>query len=415
MPYEVVVVGGGIGGLTTAALLAARGVSVCLLERQSTPGGCVASFEKFGYSFESGAALYSLWGKGEIHERIFAELPVTAPEVRRIDPAYCVRLADRTDVTVTQDSDAFFLSLRTNFPECADVAVSFYDEAEARGNVLLSALETLLAHGWESAAYPSQLAVLAHDTTIQHLDGTSPRFQRFVDAQLQVFAQSTAGECSYLYSCLLAALRARGFFSIRGGAAALAETLAQSIKKSGGTIRLNSQALRLAYDASGGIAGVQLLTGETVTASRAVISNLTVWDTYGKLVGLERTPKEIRQRLKELTSSGVYQLFFGVAETQAQTLPAEHIIAVTDWPEVQDDSAAGQLTFTVAPSWDQRAPQGMRAATVHVPADVTDWFLSCRQTERTAGPGDWNPVGLGYILSFPNWWTRSTDRDRCTS
>ena len=35
MTHEVVVVGGGFGGLTVAALLAARGVDVCLLERES--------------------------------------------------------------------------------------------------------------------------------------------------------------------------------------------------------------------------------------------------------------------------------------------------------------------------------------------------------------------------------------------
>ena len=90
MSYEVVVVGGGIGGLTTAALLAARGVNVCLLERQSEPGGCVAAFEKFGYSFESGAGLYALWKPGEIHDRIFAELPLSPPEVKQLEPGYIV-------------------------------------------------------------------------------------------------------------------------------------------------------------------------------------------------------------------------------------------------------------------------------------------------------------------------------------
>ena len=33
--YDVVVVGGGIGGLTVAALLSARGLNTCVLERQS--------------------------------------------------------------------------------------------------------------------------------------------------------------------------------------------------------------------------------------------------------------------------------------------------------------------------------------------------------------------------------------------
>src|SRR6267142_6728165 len=132
MSYEVVVVGGGIGGLTTAALLAARGLSVCLLERQSVPGGCVAGFEKFGYSFESGEGLYALWNPGEIHDRIFTELPVAPPEVRQFDPAYVVRLPEHSQIALTSDSD-FAETLKAMFPECADKAVAFYEDAERLG------------------------------------------------------------------------------------------------------------------------------------------------------------------------------------------------------------------------------------------------------------------------------------------
>ena len=81
MTHEVVVVGAGIGGLTVSALLAARGVDVCLLERQSRPGGCLAGFEKFGYTFDPGVGLYPLWQSGEIHEQVFSELPVAPPNI----------------------------------------------------------------------------------------------------------------------------------------------------------------------------------------------------------------------------------------------------------------------------------------------------------------------------------------------
>ena len=71
--YEVVVVGGGIGGLTTGALLAHRGVSVCLLERQSRVGGCLANFDHLGFEFEPTYGLYRGFGPGEVFDRVFSE------------------------------------------------------------------------------------------------------------------------------------------------------------------------------------------------------------------------------------------------------------------------------------------------------------------------------------------------------
>src|SRR5690349_3365258 len=84
MAYDVVVVGGGIGGLTVAALLSARGVKTCLLERNSQVGGCVARVEFAGYDFEPGMGLYGGFGPGQIYERVFSELPVDVPKTSLI-------------------------------------------------------------------------------------------------------------------------------------------------------------------------------------------------------------------------------------------------------------------------------------------------------------------------------------------
>src|SRR5207248_10714381 len=111
MDCEVIVIGGGVGGLTTAALLAARGLDVCLFERQSHVGGCLANFEHFGYRFEPTAGLYSGWEPNGIFEQVFSKLSVKPPEVQRLSPAYVVRLSDQTDIAICEDGDQFEANL----------------------------------------------------------------------------------------------------------------------------------------------------------------------------------------------------------------------------------------------------------------------------------------------------------------
>ena len=239
MAYDVVVVGGGIGGLTVAALLSARKVTTCLLERNSQVGGCVARVQFAGHDFEPGMGLYTSFGPGEIYDRVFSELPVDLPETS-----------------------------------------------------LLAGSENL--------------------------------------------------------------------YSIKGGPASVAERLADSIKKSGGTLRLNSPVLRLAYDQTGEHAiGVDLLSGETVIARKAIVSNLTVWDTYGKLIGLNRTPFETKKLLKTLQGPGAYLVYASLEEPALSRLPGERFTVAE---------------FTVAVSPAGSAPPGKRAITIKTTTDVEDWF-----------------------------------------
>src|SRR5437879_13603718 len=158
MDFEVIVIGGGIGGLTTAALLAARGLNVCLFERQSRVGGCVANFEHLGYTFEPTAGLYSGWEPAGIYEKIFSELPVEPPNVQALSPAFVVRLPDGTDVAVAVSERQFEDELRQAFPECAEPAVAFYRKL---------------------AEFNDPNRASARTTTSTYLTNCSLRFRRF--------------------------------------------------------------------------------------------------------------------------------------------------------------------------------------------------------------------------------------------
>lgn len=384
MAHEVIVVGGGIGGLTVAALLAARGVDVCLLERASRVGGCAANFEQAGYSFEGGTGLYAGWEKDEIHDRVFAELPVTAPAVSQLEPSYVVRLPDGNEISVSSDSEQFEADLRRVFPECAEQAVKFYRLTQPLSRSLKRAflkvpdLQTANTITKLSAfQFTEALAFkkLALDLVSQHLSDTSPRFRRFLDLQLNALAQTTTAESAYLHAAMVLNTPRDALYSIHGGGSALADALASSIQKSGGKIRLDTPVLRLTQDSTGAATGVDLLSGESIEATRAVISNLTVWDTFGKLVGLSKTPSEVRSEVDSLTASGSYLIYAGLQNDGAQKLPATRLLMLSDWEQDQEfDPSISQLSFSFTSEKDPRAPVGERAATVIAVTEVGDWF-----------------------------------------
>ena len=55
--YDVIVVGAGLGGLSTGALAAKEGFKTLILEQSDIIGGCCSTFEVDGYKFDVGASI----------------------------------------------------------------------------------------------------------------------------------------------------------------------------------------------------------------------------------------------------------------------------------------------------------------------------------------------------------------------
>ncbi|ALJ18446.1 phytoene desaturase family protein [Microbacterium sp. No. 7] len=87
---RTIVIGGGIAGLATAALLAREGHAVRLLERGRRVGGRAGIVERGGFRFDTGPSWYLM---PEVFEHFFALLGTTAGEqldLRTLDPGYRV-------------------------------------------------------------------------------------------------------------------------------------------------------------------------------------------------------------------------------------------------------------------------------------------------------------------------------------
>ncbi len=212
---------------------------------------------------------------------------------------------------------------------------------------------------------------MKNKTALDSLRETSSRFQCFIDTQLRAFAQTPIEQCSYLAASVALNLPHQRLYSIVDGPAALAESLAESITRSGGTVRLDSPVLRLAYDNAGHATGVDLLSGETVIAKEAIVSNMTVWDTYGKLIGLGRTPSDVKQKLGRLQGEGAYVIYAAMEAAAATRLPSERLLVATEWQLAGSESEISEFTLCAA---EPRTATRQRAVTIQTKTEVGQWF-----------------------------------------
>lgn len=91
---RVVVVGAGVAGLATAALLAREGYSVEVLERRDDVGGRAGTWEEAGFRFDTGPSWYLM---PEVFDHFFALLGTSADaqlDLVRLEPAYRAWFAD---------------------------------------------------------------------------------------------------------------------------------------------------------------------------------------------------------------------------------------------------------------------------------------------------------------------------------
>ena len=115
-----VVVGGGIAGLASAALLAKAGMKVTLLEAREKVGGRAYIWEKDGFTFDMGPSWYLM---PDAFDQFFKLMGTTADKelkLVKLEPAYQTRNEGRDEkLMIVQDLDknkALFDSIEPGAP-----------------------------------------------------------------------------------------------------------------------------------------------------------------------------------------------------------------------------------------------------------------------------------------------------------
>ena len=119
-PMDVVVIGSGVGGLSTGILLAKAGFTVTVLEKNRHPGGMMRGYTRQGLECPVGIHYLGALGSGQILRRFFDFLGVSSEiAVERMGRAGVIDRYIFDDLTfdLPEGMDAYEKNLRAAFPD----------------------------------------------------------------------------------------------------------------------------------------------------------------------------------------------------------------------------------------------------------------------------------------------------------
>ena len=108
---SAVIIGAGIGGITTAIYLAKQGYSIDIFEKNASPGGRCGQFIRDGHRFDLGATMLLMPG---VYRQVFESLGIQLEEGSDIIPLkdlYRIFYDDGSTITFTSDPERMRMQL----------------------------------------------------------------------------------------------------------------------------------------------------------------------------------------------------------------------------------------------------------------------------------------------------------------
>ena len=380
---DVIVIGGGIAGLTAAALLAHEGLSVTLLEAHHQLGGCAGTFRRGPFTFDVGATQVAGLESGGSHARLFHHLDIKPPEAVRLDPGCVVDLNDGSaPVHLWHDPQRWRQERSQQFPG----SERFWQLCSwiHRQNWQFAAADPVLPirTGWDlgrtlAALTPGNLACaplsLLTVSDLLTLSGCAgdPRLRRFLDLQLRLYSQQPSDRTAALYGATVLQMcqAPLGLWHLHGSMQSLSDQLATALERDGGRVFLRHRALKLERegDQSGWSVTVEAPgTTQRCLQANEIICSLPPQCLPGLIPDQEQMPEAYRKHLNSLKAPSGAIVFYGAVERHH--LPDEcpgHL--------QRDGSSPGSLFLSISHEGDGRAPEGQATVIASVFTSPEGW------------------------------------------
>ncbi len=276
MAPSAVIVGAGLGGLSTAVRLAAQGWRVRVFDKNSEPGGRMSTVQAGGFSWDCGPTLImmpevlrELWAAAD--RRLDDDL-----ELVRVDPYYRVVFAEGGHLDLTGDLPRMVRNVEAIEPGGGARVLGFLAAAERlMSRTRLPIIERTFA-GRKDLARPGVLRALLRARPLASVASMAAEHFRS-DALRQAFSFQTlylgthpaATPAAYVMIPFVEA--ALGVWYPMGGVHRIAQAMARLAEKAGAEIELETPVTRILTEGRRA-AGVALAEGRRVPAD-VVVSN----------------------------------------------------------------------------------------------------------------------------------------------
>jgi len=321
--YDVVVIGAGLGGLSSATFLAKTGKKVLLLEKHNVPGGYASSFIRGRFEFE--IALHELSGLGNESNkgpvwRILKECGVI-PRVEFIpipDFYRAVVLPD-VDIVVPIGRQNFEETLCNQFPKDAEgikqFSATMFDFAEEALRANRVGMKAVME---EPSKFSTLLANYGRTLTEVLNPLVSDDRARTVLSETCGYYCQPPSKCSFLiYALGTVSYLKFGPAHIKGKSQALSQAFVDTIEEYGGDVWLNNGAERI-LTSGDKVRGVVAEDG-TEIACKYVVCNANPLITCLGLIGKENVPDWYLRRLGAWSGgASTFNIYLGLDCTCAK-------------------------------------------------------------------------------------------------
>jgi len=293
--YDAVVIGAGLGGLSTAACLAKNGLKTLVCENTSWVGGCCSSYEQDGYQFDIGASVVELsWIIDELFKALGKKTSDYIDFIP-VDPIYGFVTEDGKRFSYPVDKDAtreVLAGFSREDAEAWDKFARLGSEivTQAFGPIMTSPFMTLMDAVKLGAKNPKMLGYMRY--VLMNFESTLCSFFKSDKVRASMSLQSYfVGLPPALcpgYIAFLAYSEHEGIFYPRGGMVQIPKAIEKVFKEFGGEMKFDARVKKVLME-GGRAAGVELADG-TQIRSKVVVSNVNAKTLYLDMIGRENLP-----------------------------------------------------------------------------------------------------------------------------